>query len=164
MQQNVVAEVAKEVKKYGIPQIKLSYVADRQAEAKYGEPLLGSEKVADMLRDWWDEDSLTYTESMVAVLLNRRNKAIGILPISEGSGDCCVFDVRKLSAGALIANASGLILAHNHPSGNLRPSPQDDAVTKKAKTAMEALGIRFLDHIILTDEGYFSYMDEGRLY
>lgn len=163
MQQKVVAEVAKKVKSYGIPQIKLSYVADRSAECKYGSPVCSSSAVADALRQWWDKDTLTYTESMVALILNRRNKIIGILPISEGGTSICVFDAKKLVVAALIANASGVILAHNHPSGNLRPSPQDDNVTRRAAEALKAVDIRLLDHIILTDESFFSYQDEGRI-
>lgn len=163
MQNKFVAEIAKEVKAYGIPQIKLSYAADRKMEMKYGDAIKDSHSVADMLRRWWDADTLTYTESMVAVLLNRRNKVIGILPISQGSSDVCLFDVRKLVTASLIANASGVILSHNHPSGTLCPSVPDDNITSKAKKALEALDIRLLDHIILTDESFYSYQDDGKL-
>ena len=164
MQQKVVAEVAKKVKAYGIPQIKLSYAADREAENRYGDPIRDSASTASVLRQWWDADTLTYTESMVAVLLNRRNKVIGILPISEGSTVACMLDIRKLVTAALIANASGVILSHNHPSGNLRPSLPDDNITRKAKQALESLEIKLLDHIIITDEGHYSYADEGMLF
>ena len=163
MQQKVVAEVARKVKAYGIPQIKLSYAADREAENRYGDAIKDSASTARMLRQWWDADTLTYTESLVALLLNRRNKVIGILPISEGSTEACLFDIRKLVTAALIANASGVILSHNHPSGNLRPSIQDDNLTRKARQALESLDIRLLDHIILTDESHYSYADEGKL-
>ena len=163
MQQKVVAEVAKKVKSYGIPQIKLSYAADRTAEKKYGEAITGATAVAEVLREWWDKDTLTFTESMVAVLLNRRNKIIGILPVSEGSTSACICDVRKIVVAALIANASGVILAHNHPSGNLRPSPQDDNITRMTSGALKAVDIKMLDHIILTDENFYSYQDDGRI-
>ena len=64
---------------------------------------------------------------------------------------------------ALLENASGLVLAHNHPSGNLNPSPEDDAITRKCKDACASLDIKFLDHLILTSKSYFSYYDEGRI-
>jgi len=63
----------------------------------------------------------------------------------------------------LEAGASSLIICHNHPSGNLQPSKQDDALTQKIKTASQYLDINLLDHIIVSEEGYYSYADEERI-
>lgn len=72
-------------------------------------------------------------------------------------------DVRLILQGALLTNATGIILAHNHPSGSLRPSSEDDALTRKIVEAAEIMNIRVNDHIILTSEGFYSYADEGRI-
>ena len=64
---------------------------------------------------------------------------------------------------ALLANATNIALAHNHPSGNLRPSREDDRLTDKVKQAAKLLDITLIDHVIVTNDGYYSYQDEGRL-
>ena len=74
-----------------------------------------------------------------------------------------VVDVRIILQTALLAHASGIILSHNHPSGNMVASSSDNAITSKLKKACEILDITLLDHIILSDTGYLSYADEGML-
>ena len=64
---------------------------------------------------------------------------------------------------AILGNASGIILAHNHPSGNAKPSLQDDQITQKIREISQLIGITLLDHLIITDESYYSYADEGRI-
>ena len=64
---------------------------------------------------------------------------------------------------AILGNASAMILSHNHPSGNKRPSNQDDSLTDRVKEAAKLFDIQLLDHIIVTDSGYYSYLDEGRI-
>ena len=73
-------------------------------------------------------------------------------------------DVRVVMQTALVSNATAIVLAHNHPSGNTRPSGQDDSLTRKIKSACELMDIRVLDHIIVTPyDSHYSYNDEGRL-
>ena len=72
-------------------------------------------------------------------------------------------DVRMILQGALLTNATGIILAHNHPSGTLKPSREDDRLTKRIVEAADIMNIRVNDHIILTSEGFYSYDDEGRI-
>lgn len=98
-------------------------------------------------------------EEIWALFLNRQNQVIAKLCISKGSSTCTVFDVKKIIRNALFSRAEGVVLCHNHPSGNLRPSGQDDAITQKLKNACMALDISFLDHLILTTDGYFSYSE-----
>jgi DNA repair protein RadC len=83
--------------------------------------------------------------------------------ISDGGISGTVTDVRLIMQSALLTNASGLILCHNHPSGTLIPSAMDSAVTNKIKKACEVLDIELLDHIIISTEGYYSFADSGRL-
>ena len=72
-------------------------------------------------------------------------------------------DVRMILQGALLTNATGIILAHNHPSGTLKPSKEDDRLTRRIVEAADIMNIRVNDHIILTSEGFYSYDDEGRI-
>jgi DNA repair protein RadC len=95
------------------------------------------------------------------MFLNRGNKVLGILLISEGGLSGCSVDVRSIFSAALKANSSSVILAHNHPSGNGSPSESDLKITNKVKSAGEILDIQVLDHVILLPDGYTSLADEG---
>ena len=114
-----------------------------------------------IFRNIWS--NLNYKESFYALYLNRANKVLGYLLISLGGISGTVVDVRCIYQAALKASCSGLILAHNHPSGNSEPSDSDIKITKKLKEAGALLDIRLLDHLILLPEGYTSLADEGIL-
>lgn len=104
-------------------------------------------------------------EEVWALILNQRHEVVKLYQASKGGIASSVFDVKMIVKEALLENASCLALAHNHPSGNLRPSPQDDAITKKLKEACTLMDLRMLDHLIVTSDTskYYSYHDEGRL-
>lgn len=102
-------------------------------------------------------------EEIWALFLNRANEVIGRERITQGSSVASVFDMRKILKEALLRNAEGLVLCHNHPSGNLTPSPQDDSITRKMKSGCEAMDLRFLDHLIVSADGFYSYCDQSRL-
>jgi len=99
------------------------------------------------------------------LLLNRANKVLGITTISEGGLSGTVTDIRLIFQYAIKGNASGIIVAHNHPSGNQNPSESDLKITQKIKEAGNLLDIQLLDHIILTPESeiYRSLADEGQI-
>ena len=97
-------------------------------------------------------------EVFVALFLNRSHKII-----SKGGISGTVADPRIILKKALDAGASSLIICHNHPSGNLQPSQQDDLLTQKIKSAALYFDIKLLDHIIVSEEGYYSFADEGKL-
>ena len=111
----------------------------------------------------WDGAKIELCEQFKVMLLNRANKAIGIFEVSSGSATGTVADPRLIFASALKANACGLIIAHNHPSGNLKPSQADIELTKKLREGGRVLEIPLLDHLIVTTEGYYSFADEGLL-
>lgn len=111
----------------------------------------------------FNPDTIEYKEYFKVLLLNRSNKVLGVLHLSEGSIDETVVDVRHIMQGAILANSSMIILCHNHPSGKINPSSGDDKVTVKVKKACELFGILLLDHLIVTPYSYYSYADEGRL-
>lgn len=102
-------------------------------------------------------------EEFWIVLLSRSNKVIKKKNISVGGTSATVVDVKIILKEAVDQLASSLILVHNHPSGNLNPSPEDDRLTMKIKDAARLFDICLLDHLIIADRNYFSYADEGRL-
>jgi len=102
-------------------------------------------------------------ELFYILLLNRANKIIRDIQISEGGIAGTVADPKKIFKLALDHNASSIILCHNHPSGNVKPSADDINLTKKIKGAGEMLDISVLDHIIIGDEKYYSFADENEM-
>ena len=102
-------------------------------------------------------------EELWIILLNRSSKVIGKQKISQGGTSETTADLRIILKAATQLLASGLILCHNHPSGNRQPSKSDDQLTQRLKQAAELLEISLLDHVIVTDGSYYSYADEGHL-
>lgn len=100
-------------------------------------------------------------ESFVVVYLNRANTIIRQEVISEGGITGTVADPRIILKKALDFHAVSIILCHNHPSGNLKPSKADEQLTNKIKNAAAFLDIQVMDHIIVSEEGYYSFADEG---
>ena len=97
------------------------------------------------------------------LLLDRANNVIGYFKIAEGGIDATIMDERLIMSAALNVLATSIILCHNHPSGNLKPSDADKLLTQKIKFAGDIMKIILLDHIIVTADGYFSFADEGIL-
>ena len=102
-------------------------------------------------------------EEAYIILLTRRNTVISFELISRGGKDYCSIDQRIIFEKALTAKASSIILVHNHPSGQLKPSTSDNKLTKIVYDCGKLISIPLIDHIIYTDRGYYSYMDSGNL-
>lgn len=102
-------------------------------------------------------------EEVWAIFINRRNQEITRCRVTSGSQTASVFDSHIILKRALLEEADGIVMCHNHPSGNLMPSTQDDNITHLLFEACRALQVRMLDHVIVTTRGYYSYRDEGRL-
>ncbi|MFD2727198.1 RadC family protein [Hyunsoonleella rubra] len=102
-------------------------------------------------------------EEFWIIYLNNSNKVIQKSQLSKGGITGTLVDVRLVMKNALEAGATGLVLAHNHPSGTLKPSQADKSITQKLKTAAQSLDIRVLDHLIITEKAYFSFADEALL-
>lgn len=115
---------------------------------------------ANFIREFYSDD-IEIFESAFILLLNRANKTIGYAKISQGGIAGTVIDVKLICKYVVDSLASGVILCHNHPSGNLQPSNQDKEITIKVKQALGLLDSILLDHIILTKESYTSLKDEG---
>jgi DNA repair protein RadC len=103
------------------------------------------------------------TEEFWVLMLNQASKIIDKVKISAGGLSATAVDVRCILHEALVKRASAIVLCHNHPSGNIRPSKEDDLLTRHVAQASECMDIRLVDHIILTDGAFYSYSDEGRI-
>lgn len=126
-------------------------------------PKIGSSsEVVALLRELWSSQ-MEVREEFIVLLMDRDNKVLGYQELSKGGMTGTVVDIRLLLSMALESLATSIIIAHNHPSGALRPSTQDIAITKKIKESAKTMDIQVLDHIIITKEGHFSFADEGVL-
>jgi len=100
-------------------------------------------------------------EHFAAILLDTKNGIIGIHTVSIGALNTSIVHPREVFKAAILANAAGIIVSHNHPSGNITPSEDDKAVTQRLRDAGTILGITVLDHIIIGEDGYFSFKAQG---
>ena len=120
-----------------------------------------SQNAYEIFKSLFPADTISLQEQFVVLYLNRANKVIGSYQLSKGGITGTIADVRLILSVALKTLATGLILAHNHPSGNLKPSEADIQLTQKVKDAAKLMDIEVLDHMILSSNGYFSFTDEG---
>ena len=102
-------------------------------------------------------------ERCYVLLLNNMNRVIDHVLIGSGGLTATVVDVRLVMREALMKRATAIALCHNHPSGNIKPSRDDDRLTENLSQACKVMNIRLLDHIVLADGAYYSYNDEARL-
>ena len=107
--------------------------------------------------------SIDIREAMLVLLLNNSNRTLGYSIASIGGLTGTLVDVRLVLRDALLTQSTGLILIHNHPSGTLKPSQSDINITNKVKKAAELMDIKVLDHLILTEDSYYSFADDGIL-
>jgi DNA repair protein RadC len=154
-------ESTKEIKSFEVAEIQLSYKSKVKPSLR---PKISSSKEAyEILINHWDESKIDFFEQFKVILLNRANKVLGIYEVSTGGVSGTVADPKLIFAAALKANSSSILLSHNHPSGNLKPSQQDILLTSKIKEAGRFLELPVIDHLIVTSEGYYSFADEGLL-
>lgn len=116
-----------------------------------------------LLKEIWDENKINMLEEFKVLLLNRGNKVIGVYKASSGGITATIADSRLILATAIKSLSTSIILSHNHPSGNLKPSAADQDLTLKIKSACQYHDIKVLDHVIVSSEGYYSFADEGLL-
>jgi DNA repair protein RadC len=125
-------------------------------------PVITSSKDAyQVFYHYWNEDRINLVEDFKVLFLNRANRVLQIFTVSQGGVTGTVADPRIILAAALKVAACSLFLAHNHPSGSIKPSRADEELTKKIKEAARYHDIKVIDHIILGDESYFSFADDG---
>ncbi len=132
----------------------------RRSNSQLKPQMTGSANIYDYVRD---RVEFLDHEQFWALMLNKRLGVEALEMISSGGMDATVVDIRMLAKRALDARAVAVALVHNHPSGALVPSMQDDSLTRRIKAACETLDIRVIDHLIISPAGYYSYSDQGRL-
>ncbi|MGV0939227.1 MULTISPECIES: JAB domain-containing protein [unclassified Empedobacter] len=142
-----------------VSEIKISYMNEVDEKIK----VMGSSEVYQVLKANWDLDTIELQEEFKILLLNQGNQVLGIKSMFKGGINTCSIDVRLIMGMALKANASALVITHNHPSGNLNASESDKRITSKIKECCELFDIRLLDHIIMAKNSYLSFADEGIL-
>jgi len=111
----------------------------------------------------WNQNDLTIRESFYAIFFNPKLDVVGYRKIGDGSVDAVMVDMRIIFSSALLANATHIAVAHNHPSGSLKPSSADLNLTQQIVSASKVLNISFLDHLIITEDDYYSFRDEGNI-
>jgi DNA repair protein RadC len=127
--------------------------------------ITSSRHAEEYLRKAFENEDLDldYKESFFIILMNRANNTFGYSKISEGGISGTVADGKVIFSNALKSPCSAIILCHNHPSGQLRPSDEDVKLTKKLVEFGKMIDLPILDHIILTEEGYYSFADNGQI-
>ena len=145
---NVVGEVQLSFKKYN------SINASRISTSKDANAVF---------RELFPPNQISYREHFYVLYLNNSNHIMGYQLLSIGGITNTIVDIRIVLQGALLTTAVGIILAHNHPSGNTKPSISDRELTDKIDKACKTLDIQLLDHLIITEESYFSFADNGEL-
>jgi DNA repair protein RadC len=142
-----------------ISEIKVSY----SNKSKELQIITDSKSSYTILLACWNKHTIELQEEFKVLLLNRRNAVLGIYSLSKGGVSGTIVDVKLVFSVALKCNASHIIIAHNHPSNNLKASAADKSLTNKIKTGAELLDIKLLDHIIITKDDYYSFADNCEL-
>lgn len=147
--------------KSSMPVLTLKYTPSEYKKVKVSS----STDLYSVLKDVFDSDTIEYREEMIVMYLDGGNRTVGVSKHSFGSTSVCLVDPKVILTEALLSGSIGIALSHNHPSGQIHPSKQDEMVTREIKKACEAVGIRFLDHIIVAGDksGYYSFADEGKI-
>lgn len=141
-------------------------VAYKHRKSKGERPLIETSYDALVhILDGFDQKIIGMQEQFVVMYLNPSNKVLGIYRAATGGITSTIADIRIILSVALKVLATSMICAHNHPSGNLKPSKQDEELTRKLKEAAKTMDIKLLDHLIVEPTGinYFSFADEGLL-
>lgn len=145
------------------PEIKISVSFDKKIKKSELYKINSSNDAYNLFSSIFDADLFHWREEFILLCLNNSNKVLGYYKISAGGMTATTVDVRMIFATALNCCATAIIIAHNHPSGTTIPSEADKHITKKIKDGAKLLDINLLDHLILTDETYLSFADEGIL-
>nr|WP_294931329.1 JAB domain-containing protein [uncultured Flavobacterium sp.] len=144
-----------------VSEIELIYKSKVKASER--PQIKSSQDLYLLLKSSWDQGKIEFFEQFKILFLNQSFKVLGLYEMSSGGITGTIVDLRMIFSAALKANATNIVIAHNHPSGNPTPSEADKHITKKMKQAGELLDIKLVDHLIITSENYYSFIDDGAL-
>ena len=142
-----------------VSEVKLTYKNNVPYNQRH--KISNSQSAYEILTNLFPENTMDYRETFIVLYLNRANQVLGYSVISQGGTSNTTVDIKMVIQTALLANASCIMLAHNHPSGNLHPSSDDNRITNRIIEAARLFDITVLDHIIITNESYYSFTDNG---
>jgi DNA repair protein RadC len=147
-----------------VGEVELTYkrTHTEEAAAMRKVKVTSSTDIYTFLRSKMDSH-IEHCERFYAIYLNRANNVQGIYQVSSGGVAATIADPKLVLQAALLLNASSIIISHNHPSGNTKPSAADIAMTRKFKAACETMDLALLDNLIITEDSYYSFADEGIL-
>lgn len=148
-----------EERNYRIPVIKLSVVKESVLKYQTKKVSCSTDAYGIAKKMIGNNDR----EEMIAMMLDSKNNIMAVHPVSVGTLNLSLVHPRETFKAAIVHQASGIILAHNHPSGDCTPSKEDIELTDRLKKCGDLLGIRILDHIVVGDDRYYSFADEGKL-
>jgi len=144
-----------------VAEIELSYKGNVKSSDKY--VIRTSHDAYHIFIETWDTNKIELQEHFRIMLLDRDNSVLGVSTVSTGGISSCIVDTKLVFATALLAKASGLIISHNHPSGNKQFSNVDKKLTGDLMKAGQLLDLPILDHILVTKEGWLSMADNGEM-
>lgn len=144
-----------------IPELQVSY--NRSSGKFLSGTISSSYDVAAFIRDTIGGNEVELQEQFIVLYLSQANRVIGYYKHSKGSINATVADTRIILGTALKCACVAMIVAHNHPSGNIKPSRADEDLTRRLKESAALMDIKLLDHLIITKDGYLSFADEGIL-
>ncbi len=121
------------------------------------------EDADQFIREHIDQGLINYKEFFWIVLMTKSNRVLGLREISSGKTDLTTISFKEIAQVAFLANACSCILIHNHPSGNLNPSKNDLSITKRAEEVLQLIDIQLLDHIIITQESFYSFAQHNHI-
>lgn len=140
-----------------VAEISVSYSTNKPDIIK----LTNCKSTFDFIISKWNLDIIEFQEECKVILFNRANFVLGVYELSKGGISGTVVDIRIVLSVALKCNASGIVLVHNHPSGNLIPSEPDKLITRRLKDACDLLGFNLLDHYIISKYDFYSFKQNG---
>lgn len=144
--------------KHKIAEIEISYKPRRISK---GIKITSSQIAYQILLDNWNKNTIQLYEEFKVLLLNNSNDVLGIYSLSKGGYTATLVDLRMLFATVIKSGAVGFITVHNHPSNTLKPSESDKQIFKKIKSLAKLHELNHLDNLIITEYGYFSFIDDG---
>ena len=142
-----------------VAEIKISYSSKNKGKVK----IKSSDTAYKIALANWDLNLIEYQEEVKVLLLNQSNMVLGVHELSKGGTTMSLIDIKMVLAVALKSTAQGIIVIHNHPSGDLTPSQADKMITARLKKGCTAIDLNLLDHLIITKEGYYSFKDVHEL-
>ena len=154
----------KTVKRITIKADRVKVAEDAPLYKVAGQPIVSPDIVADMVADMVRAlIGATDAEHFIVIPVDVRNRPLGVELVAVGSVDACPVDPRSVFRSAILLAASAIVIVHNHPSGDTTPSAEDKRLTERLVKGAKILGLQILDHVIVTDDNYYSLAEAGEM-